>query len=98
MVINDSFYIKISLNFIQHGTNIGPGSRIGGLNVVPLLASTELCVERSQVTHFCNVSVSMVDLNLAHIMKFTLHTHELPEHYLHKFRENVKSNAFTKIS
>ena len=57
MVINDSFYIKISLNFIQHGTNIGSGSWVGGLKVIPLLASTELGEEMSPVEKLCDVKI-----------------------------------------
>ena len=32
MVNNDWLHIKTLLNFIQHGTSIGPGSRVGGSN------------------------------------------------------------------
>ena len=97
MVNNDWLHIKTLLNFIQHGTFIGPGSRVGGLKVVRLLASAELCEEMPTVDYFCHVRGSMIDQYLAQFIKLIIQTHELPEHHLHKFWENVKSSIFTKI-
>ena len=98
MVNNDWICIKIVLNVIQHGTNLGPGPWMGGLNEVPSLASADLCDEMAQVYYFCRVSGSVMDLNLAHILNVIFYHHKLPELHEPKFWENVKSSIFTKIS
>ena len=55
--------MKYSLDFIQHGTDLGPCTRVGGLDAVPLQESAELCDEMAKVNYVFHVSCSMIDRN-----------------------------------
>ena len=56
-MVYNGLQVKILSNFIQRGTYLGSGSWVGGLKVIPLLASTELGEEMSPVEKLCDVKI-----------------------------------------